>query len=159
MQDFLTGLAERAAAFTPAEAAITRHCFRALLDGRPASVGGLSSALALATEDVERTVCRLTARGAIVVEHGAVTVASGLSQPPTPHRLRWDDRTRYVCCAVDAVGIPAALGGTARVESRCELCAAPVAVTLRPGHVETQPASVLIWAADLDPARSVREFT
>lgn len=157
--DFLAGLAAHAAAFTAAEAAVTRHCFRALLAGEPAAVASLPSSLGVAREDVEAAVAGLVARGAMLIEGGAVVVASGLSQPPTPHRVVLDGVARHVCCAVDAVGIPAALGRPARVESHCKLCRAPVAVAISGGRVEAEPASVVIWAADLDPTRSVREHT
>jgi hypothetical protein len=138
---------------------VTQHCFRALLAGEPAPVADLPSALGRPPLDVDAAVGGLVARGALAVEHGAVVVASGLSQPATPHRVVLDGAARHVCCAVDAVGIPVALGGVAHIESRCELCRAPVAVTVTAGRVESRPVSVVIWAADLDPTRSVREYT
>jgi alkylmercury lyase len=157
--DFLAGLAARSAAFTTTEAAVTRHCFRALLAGGPAAVTTLPSALGLPREDVDTAVTGLVARGAMVIERGAVVVSSGLSHAPTPHRVVLDGAARHVCCAVDAVGIPVALGSSARVDSRCELCGAPVTVTIGAGRIEPAPPSVVIWAADLDPTRSVREHT
>jgi alkylmercury lyase-like protein len=157
--DFLAGLAARAAAFTVADAAVTRHCFRALLAGHPASVAGLASAVGLPDQDVERAVAALAAAGTILIDGDAVTVAGGLSDSPTAHRVVLDGVTRHVCCAVDAIGIPAALGLIAHVESRCALCGAALTVGVDAGHVAAEPKSVVIWAADLDPTRSVREYT
>jgi hypothetical protein len=157
--DFLHALAARGAAYTPAEAAITRHCFRALLAGVPAAVADLEDALALSSADVQKAVAALGAGGALGIEHGVVNVAGGLSQPPTAHRLVLDGAVRHVCCAVDAVGIPAALGGVARVDSRCEACRASITVTLAGGRPASTPDSVVIWAANVDSGRSVREYT
>jgi len=157
--DFLHALAARGAAYTPAEAAITRHCFRALLAGVPAAVADLEHALGLSRADVQKAVAALGARGALGIEHGVVNVAGGLSQTSTAHRLVLDGAVRHVCCAVDAVGIPAALGGVARVDSRCEACRASITVTLGGGRPASTPDSVVIWAANVDSSRSVREYT
>ena len=48
----------------------------------------------------------------------------------TPHRLMLDGRQLYAFCAVDAVGIPAALQVDAQVESRCHMCGALVTLAL-----------------------------
>ena len=65
----------------------------------------------------------------------------------------------YACCAVDAVAIPAALGADARVTSRCHACGSAVAVTVSEGRIVEAAAGVIIWAADADPGRSLREYT
>ena len=41
---------------------------------------------------------------------------------------------RYVWCAVDAVGIPAALGVDAQIASRCFFCGAAVSLTVKEGE-------------------------
>jgi hypothetical protein len=82
-----------------------------------------------------------------------------VSAPATPHRLTVGDTVVHACCAVDAVGIPAALAADAVVESHCHGCGTPLTVLFRGGVVTDAPASIVIWAADLEPDRSVREHT
>jgi len=161
MTEFLSGLAARLAALTDDEAAVSRHCFRALLAGRPARLSALAEATGRDAAGVARAVAALSGRGHLGIDEASatVTVARGLSASPTPHRLRLDARTLHACCAVDAVGIPAALGADAVVESRCEPCGAALTITMRAGAVVAAPPSIVIWAADLDPARSLREHT
>lgn len=160
MTDFLSGLAARVAAFTPDETAVARHCFRALLAGGAARAATIPEALGLDPARVASALAALRRRGSLAVdEAGAVTVARGLSAPPTPHRLAVSGAVAYACCAVDAIGIPAALFLDARIESRCHECGAPLAVVMRAGAVAQAPPSIVIWAADLDPERSVREYT
>ncbi len=161
MTDFLTGLAARVAALTDDEAAVSRHCFHALLAGRPARLSALAEAIGRDAADIGRAVEALRGRGHLVIDEaaGTVTVARGLSASPTPHRLHLDARTLHVCCAVDAVGIPAALRTDAVVESRCRQCGAALTLTMRAGAVVAAPPAIVIWAADLDPARSLHEHT
>jgi alkylmercury lyase len=161
LTDFLAGLAARVAALTDDEAAVSRHCFRALLAGHPARLSTLAEATGRDAAGIGRAVDALSGRGHLGIDEasGTVTVARGLSASPTPHRLRLDTRTLHVCCAVDAVGIPAALGIDAVVESRCRQCGAALALTMRAGAVVAAPPGIVIWAADLDPARSLHEHT
>ena len=161
MTDFLTGLAARVAALTDDEAAVSRHCFRALLAGRPARLSALAAETGRDAAGVGRAVEALRGRGHLGIDEvsGTVTVARGLSAAPTPHRLRLDIRTLHVCCAVDAVGIPAALGTDAVVQSRCRQCGAALTIAMRAGVVVAAPPEIVIWAADLDPAGSLHEHT
>jgi alkylmercury lyase len=65
---------------------------------------------------------------------GLVTGSHGLSLVPSEHRVTFDLGVRHVWCAVDAVGIPAAMGVDARVESRCFHCSAAVSLTMSGGE-------------------------
>jgi hypothetical protein len=160
MTDFLSGLAARVAALTPEETAVARHCFRALLAGRPAIAATIPESLGLDADRVTGALAALCRRGSLAVdETGTVTVARGLSAPATPHRLAIGDTVVHACCAVDAIGIPAALGADAVVQSRCHACGTELTVVLRGGVVTDMPPSIVIWAADLEPDRSVREHT
>jgi alkylmercury lyase-like protein len=161
MTDFLSGLAARLTEFTSVESAIARHCFRALLSGRPAAVAALAGAVGHDPALVRAAVDALCRRGHLAVDaaSGTVTVARGLSSTPTPHRLTTTDATVHACCAVDAVAIPAALRAEATVDSRCETCLRPLRIVIRDGAVLDPTASVVVWAADMADGGSILEHT
>lgn len=161
MADFVEEIDHFLASFSPEEVAVTRHAFRAILDGRPATVAELPAALRLSAAEVEAAVGRLTARGIIVgdPETGQIIGARGLSLTETSHRLLLGGHQHYAFCAVDAVGIPAALSVDARIESLCHHCRAPLVLELRGGAVTEAPGGMVIWAAERDLTRSLRAHT
>ena len=159
--DFLAALAARAAAVSPAELAVTRVAFRGILAGRPARTADVPDAAVLPTTIAHAALDALLARGSVAVDgEGAIVVARGLSLRPTPHRLSLAGRHEplFAGCAVDAVGIPAALTADGAVASRCHHCATPMALTARAGGISA-PAGLVIWAADDDGHGSVRALT
>ena len=161
MADFVEEIERFLASFSPEENALSRHAFRAILDGQPATVAGFSAALGLPPASVERAIARLSERGVIVIEpeNGWIVGVRGLSFTETSHRLTLDGRERYAFCAVDAVGIPAGLGADARVESHCHHCRAPLTLQVRDGAVVEAPDGIVIWAVERDLNRSLRAHT
>ena len=159
MASFLDSAADFIASFTPIERAVARHAFLGILAGRPVACGDFAGPLGLAAADADTAIARHVARGTMVVEAGRVVAARGLSVPPTPHVVEVDGRRLHAFCAIDAVGIPIALGLEAAVASRCHRCAAPVALSIARGTVREAPPGVVIWAADRDPERSLRAHT
>ncbi len=160
MAEFLEGLADWLAALPADEAAVARHAFGALLEGRavrPAELrvpGHGSGAVASA-------VARLGERGMLALdrESGAIAHVRGLSLRQTAHALAVGGRGLYASCAVDAVGIPAALGLHATVGSRCHACHTPVALELAAGAITRAPDGVRVWAPDFDPGRPLDVHT
>jgi alkylmercury lyase len=161
MSDFLEGIEQFLQSFAPEEVALTRVVFQRLLDGHATRPDGLAGALGMTPAVVAVAVDRLVERGTIAVdpETGDVVGARGLSLGETPHRLTLNGRRLYAFCAVDAVGIPAALEADARVESRCHGCGAAVSVTLNKGIVTEAPPGVLVWAAERDLTRPLHTYT
>jgi len=159
--DFVEEIARFLASFSPDEVALSRYAFRALLDGRAAAVAELPAALGLPPAAVEAALARLVERGTVAVEPDPARVVGvrGLSLVESEHRLTLGRRQLYAWCAVDAVGIPAALGGEARVESRCHHCGVPLVVTLRDGTVADAPPGMVVWAVERDLSRSLRGHT
>lgn len=147
------------ASFSPAERAVARHAFVGILAGRPVACADFATPLGLAPAESDGAIARHRERGTMVVEDGRVVAARGLSLPPTPHALDIDGRRLHAFCAVDAVGIPIALGVGAAITSACHRCGAPLALRVRDGAVIEAPAGVVIWAADRDPERSMRAYT
>jgi len=152
--DFLAGLAERVASLSSLEAAVARRAFRALLEGRASSLGALGVP-DLAPGVVAAAIDRLRELGMLRLDPagGAVVHARGLSARATRHALRLGRQTLYANCAVDALGIPAALAVDAAVDSHCRACRAPIALGLKAGAVTSAPDGLVIWAPDFDPSR------
>ena len=161
MADFAEEVEHFLASFSPDEVAVMRLAFQAILEGRPATVAELPAATGLSPNAVRAAVERLTERGTIVVEPDTreITGARGLSLVATPHHLVLDGRRGYAFCAVDAVGIPAALGTAATIESRCHHCQAPLRLTVKDGAVMEAPQGTVIWAVERDLTRSLRAHT
>ena len=128
----------------PLDQRVRIAAFRNIYRGNAPSVTGLAKQLSVLSGDIQTAVHRLVERGlATVDERGRVTGSHGLSLVPSDHRVSFDVGDRYVWCAVDAVGIPAALGVDAEIASRCFRCGEPVALTINGGQPEG-PAAVLL---------------
>lgn len=161
MADFVEEIERFLVSFSPDEVAVMRHAFRAILDARPATLSELPGALELPPASVEAAIERLIERGVLIPEPetGRILGARGLSLTETSHRLLLEGRQFYAFCAVDAVGIPAALGAAATIESHCHLCRAPLKLTLKDGVVVEAPEGMVIWAVERDLSRSLRAYT
>jgi hypothetical protein len=91
--------------------AVRQGAFRALLDGRAPSVSELAGTAGLDTDQIESAIDELRDQGALEVDaSGRVIGAHGLRQRTTQHAIITSDRTWHTWCALDAVGIPVALG-------------------------------------------------
>jgi alkylmercury lyase len=161
MADFLEGIDEFLNTFSAEELAVTREAFRAILNGEPAGVERLATALHLPLTVVNAAVARLVERGTMALDPatGEVVAARGLSLAKTVHRLAIAGRLLYTFCAVDAVGIPAGLERDARVESRCHGCGQPLTLTITKGVVTEPFDGIVIWGAERDPTRSLHTYT
>ncbi len=157
--DFAAEIEAFLASFSPAETTVMRHAFRAILEGAPATTADLRTASGLPGPVVEEAVRRLLERGTLVAEAGRITGSRGLSLTESPHRLVLAGRLRYAFCAVDAVGIPVALGVEATIDSRCHHCRRPLHLEIRDGAVTEAPPGLTIWAVERDLTRSLRAHT
>ena len=161
MTDFLEEIERFFASFSPEEVSVSRYAFQALLGGEPAKLAELPAVLRLVPAAVSSAVSRLVERGVLVVEPetGRILGVRGLSLTETGHRLSLTGRHFYAFCAVDAVGIPAALRADARVESHCHHCRAPLAIELLGETLTATPEGTVIWAVERDLTRSLRAHT
>lgn len=66
---------------------------------------------------------------------GRVVGALGLTLERTPYRLDLDGRRLYVWCALDAVGIPAALGADAGITAPMGDAAEAIRISIRGGEL------------------------
>ena len=161
MPDFVEGIEQFLQSFSPEELAVTRGVFRRLLDGYSTRLETLAVALGMPPTVVKTAAARLVERGtmALDAETGQLVGARGLSLTKTPHRLALNGPQLYAFCAVDAVGIPAALELDARVESHCRACGASVVLTLTKGVVTEAPSGTVVWATERDLTRPLHTYT
>jgi hypothetical protein len=158
---FLDGIDDFLASFSDEERAVSRYLFGRVLAGQAVRPEELGGAIGLRPVAASNALTALRDRGTLLIDEatGEVVGARGLSLRETPHALRLRDRTLYAFCAVDALGIPAALGLDADVTSRCHACRAPLRIAVRGGAVADAASGAVIWAVDRDPCRSLREHT
>ena len=140
--------------------AVRRAAFQAVLDGQSLELQALADQAKTSPARVEQ----LRARGLLTLnEAGLLVGAAGLSLvavPGRPHRLMLGDRAWWTWCAVDVVGIPAALRTDAVAETACAWCAAAVRVLYRNGEVAgVSHPEARLWLADHVEGRSVVDGT
>ncbi|HEV8625116.1 MAG TPA: organomercurial lyase [Acidimicrobiia bacterium] len=115
--------------------------FHALWEGRTPTLNELGGGDGGALEEA---VAHLQARGRIeVTADGHVAAVHGLSHRTTQHRIDHLGGRVNTWCALDAIGIPAALGIDARARTACPTCGGELVVTLVAGQPESLTGAVL----------------
>ena len=123
--------------------------FWAIFDGTQAALALLAERTSLPLENVRAVLDALEERGAITRDdRGIVTGSHGLSAVPAAYALVLDGRARWVWCAEDAVGIPAALEMDAEASGACAVCGGPIVLRVRGGRPDDQPARVWLTSAE-----------
>ena len=116
--------------------------FHALWKGRTPTVDELGGANGTALDEA---VAHLRAGGRIqlTTDGHRVLAVHGLTHRPTRHRIEHPAGRVNTWCALDAVGIPAALGIDARAITSCPACEGELVVTLVDGEPEPLSGAVL----------------
>ena len=126
----------QAASADPVVAAARRRAFTTLLDDQPMTAAQLADALGLSRVEVERALATLQTGGALEVDdRGRVIGAHGLTGSRTRHTIITSQRTWYTWCALDAIGIPAALRLDAAVHTVCPTCNTGITIGVHHGSV------------------------
>ena len=131
-------------------AGVLREAGFALLlrDRRPVDVADLATAVGLDTAAAANTVSALADSGWLDLDaSGRVVGAAGLSLSTGPHRLSLGSHEFRTWCAYDSLGIAAALGADAVVETACGRCQAPIHLVFHGGVPERQGPERL-WLAE-----------
>jgi hypothetical protein len=128
--------------------------FRALWSGRAVTLSDL-----VGTDDtVTEAADHLRARGRIKLsDDGHLIAVHGLVRRPTRHRIEHAGGVVNTWCALDAIGIPAALALDARALTQCLMCGADLAVTLSRGEPEPLRGAML-WYPEVRCAHLVDDF-
>lgn len=126
-----------------ADGEVRREAFRAILAGQPVSLRALAERTGMAEERIAASIRVQADRGNVRLnERGLVVGAGGVSLEPSRHRLRLGGMRLHTWCAVDAVGIPAALDAHALVETTCAYCGRAIRIELRGDRPTTDPGFV-----------------
>ena len=107
---------------------------------------------------VTAAVDHLRAGGRIELsDDGHVIAVHGLARRPTRHRIEHHGGVVHTWCALDAIGIPAALAINARAVTRCPTCGAELTVTLTRGEPGPLP-EVVLWYPEARCGHLVDDF-
>jgi alkylmercury lyase len=132
--------------------------FAQIRRGHASTIAELATATGLDQATVQKTLDALISRGAAEVDGDRRLVGiGGLSLVDTRHRLLLDGIELHTWCAVDALGIPAALGSNATADTPCRHCGRPLQVIFTVG-VPTQPSSIITWYPDTAGTNMRRNF-
>ncbi len=128
--------------------------FQALWSGRRVTLADLLGDDAAVTAAIEH----LRARGRIELsDDGCLVAVHGLARRPTRHRIEYAGGIVNTWCALDAIGIPAALGIDALARTQCPTCGAGLTVTLTRGRAQGPPGAVL-WYPEVHRGHLVDDF-
>jgi hypothetical protein len=129
--------------------------FRALWSGRSVILAEL---LASDAAGLTEAADHLRAGGRLEVsDDGHIVGVHGLTRRSTGHRIEHDGGIVNTWCALDAIGIPAALAIDARALTQCPTCGAALAVTLTRGEPQALPGAVL-WYPEVRCDHLVDDF-
>jgi len=129
--------------------------FRALWSGRAVPIAELVADDAGVLDDA---VGHLRARGRIELsEDGRLIGVHGLAHRPTAHRIEHRAGVVNTWCALDAIGIPAALAIDARAVTRCPACGADLTVTITGGEPNS-PSEAVLWYPETTGRHLVDDF-
>lgn len=95
---------------------------------------------------LEKELIRLDEDDLIQVVDGRVEIAYPFSALPTPFIVRLDDgRERYVCCAIDALGMAPMLGERVEVSGACHHCGQPLEFAVTPDGPGPEAQGIMVW--------------
>ncbi len=83
----------------------------------------------------------------IQIRDGRVDLAYPFSTTPTSFVVHLSGRgDRYVCCAIDALGVAPMLGESVRIRSRCHHCGEPLEFSADLLGVGPSAEGIMMWA-------------
>lgn len=124
--------------------------FHALWQGEPVHISTLDPDDADADALARQGRLELDPDGVVIGVHGLVA-------RETPHRIEHAHGTVHTWCALDAIGIPAAMAIDATAVTSCPTCSTELRVTLRAGQPADDPDLVL-WLPTGPCTHLVQDF-
>jgi hypothetical protein len=117
-------------------------------DRRPLGLDDLAGLTGLESAAVRQVTATLAEAGWLDLdEAGCITGAAGISLATGTHRLTLEGTPFRTWCAYDALGIAAALGADALVETACGECGKSIRVEFHDG-VPERAGPERLWLAD-----------
>jgi len=100
-----------------------------------------------APNETRSALARLDEDDLIQIRDGRVDLAYPFSTTPTSFVVHLAGRgNRYVCCAIDALGVAPMLGESVRIRSRCHHCGDSLEFSADPFGVGPSADGVMMWA-------------
>ena len=100
-----------------------------------------------APDDTRAVMTRLDEDDLIRIRDGRVDLAYPFSATPTSFVVHLSGRgDRYVCCAIDALGVAPMLGESVRIRSRCQHCGELLELSADPFGPGPGAEGVMVWA-------------
>ena len=135
--------ARRAARETPVLRAVLRRFAEA---GGPVPAADVRAALPdLAPPTVDDALAALDADDLLVLRGDAVELAYPFSAAPTSFAARWGGVERFICCAVDALGIAPMVGERVEVIASCHRTGAPLRFAVTPEGPAVEAGGLMVW--------------
>jgi len=98
-------------------------------------------------DDIRAALTRLDEDDLIQIRDGRVDLAYPFSATPTSFVVHLSGRgDRYVCCAIDALGVAPMLGESVRIRSRCHHCGETLELSADPFGPGPDAEGVMVWA-------------
>jgi hypothetical protein len=137
------GAARRAAR----ESEVLQRVLRAFVDRPgPVRLDEIVSAFPGRAERLLEALAKLNEDDLVRIDAGRVNLAYPFSASPTPFVVDLSGRgRRYVCCAIDALGIAPMLGRRVRIRSQCHHCDEPIALSVDPSGPGPEAGEVMLW--------------
>lgn len=139
------GAARRAAR----ETELLQRVLRAFVErAEPVRVDEIVSAFsALPPERVLEALAKLDKEDLVRIDAGHIDLAYPFSVSPTPFVVVLDEGRgeRYVCCAIDALGIAPMLGRRVRIRAQCHHCAVPIELAVDPSGPGSDAEGIMVW--------------
>jgi len=110
----------------------------------------VSASTAQSPEGVFETLAKLDEDDLVRIGGGRVDLAYPFSADPTPFvvDLGAGRGERYVCCAIDALGMAPMLGQHVHIRSRCHHCAVPMDLAVDPSGPGPEADDVMVWVGE-----------
>jgi hypothetical protein len=135
--------ARRAARETP----VLRAVLRRFVDrGGPVRTADVRAVLPdLPASVVDGALAALHADDLLVLQGDAIALAYPFSTAPTGFVARWRGVERFICCAIDALGMAPMLGEPVEVVASCHLSGAPLRFPVTPDGPAPEAAGLMVW--------------
>lgn len=151
------GLGQHLNKLTYEEKAIRIGAFYTILNGKPASIDALALQSGISADLTRRYIRGMADRGILVMDEDETVVGChGLSVIPTKHHLSINGKNLFTWCAIDAVGIAAALELEAKIVSKCFQCNEAIEIDMANGEIlNCSQKDARIWVVEADLNRPI----
>ena len=115
--------------------------------GGPVAVTAVAAAAGLGADMAARALQALNDDDLLVLRDVAVELAYPFSTATTAFVVRRPDgRERYICCAIDALGLAPMLGERVVLTSSCHHSGAPLRFAVAPEGPAPEAGPLMVWA-------------